>query len=204
MEYPTPLSKPTTMAEYCSISAQRGGVWRTWLLFRAARQQCAITDNAKLTLPQCTWPAVECQTLRQGAIDEWLIMLRMAALLWSFVKAFNCLSSCSFVGWQWLPAAFQVAIFPIHSSMFRGHFCCVGCQEQHVDDKLGLRAEWGLSKRRCIRSDEKRQMLAEEMKKKKNSCCTEQAAITVFGACTLFELRNGLVTKSTCNSALPL
>lgn len=41
--------------------------------------------------------------------------------------------------------------------MFGGGFCSVGCQERDADDKLGSRAEWGLSKLRCITSDEERQ-----------------------------------------------
>lgn len=75
----------------------------------------------------------------------WWMIEKAGGSARSFERACDCPLG-SFVGWQWLPVAFQGAIFPIHSCMFGGAVCSVGCQERHGDDKLGLRVEWGLSK----------------------------------------------------------
>lgn len=152
-----PLSTLTTTAKYCRVSAQTRGVWRAWLPFRAARQHHAITGNGTFTFSQCTEPHSWIQRGLSMSDWEWC---KVGLVLCEHLR----LPSCTFVSWQWLPVAFQEALFPIHSFMFWGVFYSVGCQVREADDKLGLKAEWGLSKLHCIQSSEKRQTLKDRTK----------------------------------------
>lgn len=125
--------------------------------FRAARQYCVINWQCYIYFFSLH---ITHGWMHKSAIDEWFRMLYgWCGALWS-----SWLPSCSFVSWQWMSVAFLVAIFPIHSYVFGGVFCSVGFQKRHADDKLGLIAEWGLSKLCCIRSDEKRQALTDRTK----------------------------------------
>lgn len=72
-------------------------------------------------------------------------------------------------------------------------FCTGGCQEWDEDDMLGLRVEWGLSKLRCIPSDEERQMLTERTKK---GMLHKTGKDHCFLVPALTGLGNGLETKT--------
>lgn len=125
------------------------------------RQPGVITANATFTFSHYTSGHVNSSKAYWWVIENTVRLVRW--LIKKPPKNFWLLS-CSVVGWQRLPVAFQEARFPICSYMFWRGLCSVGCQEWHEDNKLGLRREWGLSKLCCIRSNEESQTLTTRAK----------------------------------------
>lgn len=140
-----PLSTLTTAARYWRLWAQTRGAWRALLLFGAARQRCAVF-LAMLHL--LSLAAQSPQMTAKKRDHRWVIenAVKLPGPLWRHVTAFLLVRWPAVIA-RGIPGGYISHTF-LHVCI---GLCCGGCHERDADDKLGSRAEWGLSKLCCIR-----------------------------------------------------
>lgn len=192
-----PLSTPTPTARYCRVLAQTRGVWRAWLL-ESEKRDSTVSLLAMLHLLSLI---AHNPKLKDKKGYRW-VTENAVRLVWRFVKG---LWPPLFLCWLAVIASGIPCSYISHTFLhvWRGGSTVWAVKSDMRITSWRLRAEWGLSKLCCIRSDEERQTLADRTKIMSTA---QNRYIIVFVVLVLTLTWNDLETKTvmfSCDSAPP-